>query len=144
MTRDEMIALDDRGMSAWDAHDTATFTSLFADDFVYVDDSVPAPMKSADEIRSYMETWYTAFPDMRATEVNRVVGEDSVAAEIEFTGTNTGPLAMGGMEIPATGRAVTGRGTYFAKARDGRITEFHAHPDVAGMMMQLGLMPAGQ
>jgi steroid delta-isomerase-like uncharacterized protein len=144
MTRDEIIALDERGMRAWDAHDTDTFTSLFADDFVYVDDSVPTPMKSADEVRSYMEAWYTAFPDMRATEMNRVVDEDSVAAEVEFTGTNTGPLNMGGQEIPATGREVRAHGTYFAKARDGRITEFHAHPDVAGMMMQLGLMPTGQ
>jgi steroid delta-isomerase-like uncharacterized protein len=144
MTRDEIIALDDRGMKAWDAHDTDAFVSLFADDIEYTDDSVPAPMRSADEIREYMAAWYRAFPDMRATELNRVVGDDSVAAEVEFTGTNSGPLAMGGMEIPATGKSVKGRGTYFVKARDGRITEFHAHPDVAGMMMQLGLMPAGQ
>ena len=144
MTRDEIIALDDRGMKAWDAHDTDTFTSLFADDFEYVDDSLPAPMKSTEEIRQYMDAWYRAFPDMRATELNRVVGEDSVAAEIEFTGTNTGPLSMGGMEIPATGKSVKGRGTYFAKARDGLITPLHGHQYVAGMMMQLGLMPAGQ
>ena len=143
MTRDEIIALDDRGMKAWDSHDTEDFTSLFAEDFVYTDDTAPEPMKSADEIRSYMEAWYAAFPDMRARELNRVVGEDSVAAEVEFTGTNTGPLRMGGQEIPAPGRSVTARGTYFAKARDGRITEFHAHPDAAGLMMQLGLMPSG-
>jgi len=144
MTRDEIIALDDRGMTAWDAHDTATFTSLFADDFEYVDDGLPTPMRSVDEIRDYMEAWYRAFPDMRARELNRVVDEDSVAAEVEFTGTNSGPLSMGGMEIPATGRSVKAKGTYFAKARDGRITEFHAHPDLAGMMMQLGLMPSTQ
>jgi steroid delta-isomerase-like uncharacterized protein len=142
MTRDEMIALDDRGMAAWDSHNTEGFAALFADDFVYLDDSSPAPLRSKEEVTSYMEAWYTAFPDMRATETNRVVGEDSVAAEIEFTGTNTGPLAMGGQEIPATGRSITGHGTYFVKAQDGRITEFHAHPDTAGMMMQLGLMPS--
>ncbi len=141
MTVDELIALDDRGMAAWDAHDVDGFTALFADDFVYIDDSVPTPMTSSEEIRDYMQAWYTAFPDMRARETNRVVGEDSVACELEFTGTNTGPLEMGGQELPATGREVTGRGTYFAKAKDGRITEFHAHPDVAGMMVQLGMMP---
>jgi len=142
MTRDEMIALDDRGMAAWDSHDTAGFAALFADDFVYLDDSSPAPLRSKDEIQTYMQAWYTAFPDMRASETNRVVGDDSVAVEVEFTGTNTGPLAMGGQEIPATGRGITGHGTYFVKARDGRITEFHAHPDSAELMMQLGLMPA--
>ena len=30
MTRDEIIALDDRGMAAWDAHDTDGFVALFA------------------------------------------------------------------------------------------------------------------
>lgn len=142
MTREEIAALDDKGMSAWDSHDTEGFAALFAEDFTYTDDSVPEPMHSMGQLRDYMKTWYTAFPDMRATETNRVIGDDSVAAEIEFTGTNAGPLAMGGQEIPATGRTVRAHGTYFARAQDGRITEFHAHPDVAGMMMQLGLMGA--
>jgi steroid delta-isomerase-like uncharacterized protein len=141
MTPDEIIALDDRGMKAWDSHDTDTFASLFADDFEYVDDSVPAPMKSTDEIREYMEAWYRAFPDMRAKELNRVVGDDSVAAEIEFTGTNTGPMEMGGNTIPPTNKTVMGRGSYIAFIRDGRIVEFRSHPDAAGIMMQLGLMP---
>jgi steroid delta-isomerase-like uncharacterized protein len=144
MTRDEIIALDDEGMAAWDGHDPEGFVALFADDFTYTDDSVPQPLRSKDEVRAYMQAWYAAFPDMHARETNRVVGDDSLAAEIEFTGTNTGPVAMGGQEMPATGRTVTGHGTYFAKAKDGRITEFHAHPDIAGMMAQLGLMPASQ
>jgi predicted ester cyclase len=72
-----------------------------------------------------------------------VIGDDSVAAELEFTGTNTGPLAMGGMEIPATGRSVVGRGAYFARVRNGQVVEFSSHPDAAGMMTQLGLMPQG-
>ena len=77
----------------------------------------------------------------RAT--NRVVGEDSVAAELEFTGTNTGPLLMGGVELPPTGKSVVGRGSYFARVKDGKVTEFSAHPDAAGLMMQLGLLPQG-
>jgi len=142
MTRDEIVALDDRGMAAWDTHDTDAFVGLFADNFEFTDSSAPAPMRSREEVKGYMAAWYAAFPDMRASETNRVVGEDSVAVEVEFTGTNTGPLMMGGQTIPATGRSVTGHGTYFARAQDGRITEFHSHPDAAELMMQLGLMPA--
>jgi hypothetical protein len=40
---------------------------------------------------------------MSAKELNRVVGDDAVAAEVEFSGTNSGPLQLGGMELPATG-----------------------------------------
>ena len=142
MTRDEIIALDERGMAAWDNHDADGFATLFADSFVYTDDTMPEPLTSQEAVRDYMRAWYTAFPDMRVRETNRVVDEDSLAAEVEFTGTNTGPLSRGAQEMPPTGRPVTGHGTYFARVRDGRITEFHAHPDAAGMMMQLGMMPA--
>ncbi|MDQ0617326.1 ester cyclase [Arthrobacter globiformis] len=55
--------------------------------------------------------------------------------------TNTGPLHMGDKEIPATGKSVTATGAYFASVRDGKIVSFRAHPDVATMMGQLGLMP---
>jgi predicted ester cyclase len=66
-----------------------------------------------------------------------------VAAEIEFVGTNSGPLqlAPGAPPIPATGKKVNGKGTYFVRFKDGKAVEVHSYPDAAGMMMQLGLMP---
>jgi steroid delta-isomerase-like uncharacterized protein len=133
--------VDDRGMAAWDQHDAAGFASLLADEFTFTDVSVPEPMHSREQVREYMESWFTAFPDMRTRTTNRVVSEDQVAGEVEFTATNTGPLSMGGQQIPPTGRAITGTGTYFASVRDGKIVSFRAHPDVASLMGQLGLLP---
>ena len=40
MNKDELIALDDRGIGAWDTHDVDSFAAIFADDFVYTDDTV--------------------------------------------------------------------------------------------------------
>lgn len=141
MSRDEVEQLDDRGMAAWDQHDVAAFTALLADDFTFSDVMAPEPLRSREEVQAYMEAWFTAFPDMHLKSTSRVVAEDQVAAEVEFTGTNTGPLRMGSQEIPATGRPVTGTGTYFASVKEGKISSFRAHPDVASMMAQLGLMP---
>jgi predicted ester cyclase len=73
-----------------------------------------------------------------------VVSETEVAGEIEFTGTNNGPLASPAGEVPATGRSVTGYGAYFAEVRDGRIVSFTAYPEAMGMMAQLGLLPGSQ
>lgn len=98
-------------------------------------------MRSRQQVKEYMESWFAAFPDMRSKTISRLVSEDQVAAEVEFTGTNTGPLLMAGQQIPATGRAVTGTGTYFAMVRAGKIVSFRAHPDVAALMGQLGLLP---
>ncbi|WAH99321.1 ester cyclase [Arthrobacter sp. MMS18-M83] len=141
MLIEEVRQLDERGMAAWDQHNADDFADMFADDFTLSDVSLPDALHSTDQVRQYMETWFTAFPDMHVRSINRVVTEDAVAAEVEFTGTNTGPLVVGGMEVPATGKSVKGTGTYFVSVRDGKITSFSAHPDVAGMMVQLGMMP---
>ncbi len=47
--------------------------------------------------------------------------EDHIAAELEFTGTNTGPMMIGGKEIPPTGKSVVGGGMYFARVQDGKV-----------------------
>jgi steroid delta-isomerase-like uncharacterized protein len=142
MSRSDLERLDDLGIAAWDRHDSEAFTSLFADEFVWLDDTTPEPMRSKEAARQYTEAWFTAFPDMRVRETQRLIDGDCIATELEFTGTNTGPVRMAGQEIPPTGKSVTGRGSYFARTEGGKIKEFHSHPDAAGLMMQLGLMPA--
>jgi steroid delta-isomerase-like uncharacterized protein len=143
VSRQDVERIDDQGIAAWDQHDPDGFVALLAEGFVWRDATLPQPMRSTDEARQYVQAWLTAFPDMRITRTNRVVDGDRVAAELEFTGTNSGPMMMGGQQIPATGRHVTAHGTYFARVHNGRIVEFSSHPDVAEMMMQLGLMPQG-
>jgi steroid delta-isomerase-like uncharacterized protein len=137
----EIEQLDDQGMAAWDQHDVDAFVALFADEFVWSDLTLPEPMRTKDQARQYMEAWFTALPDMRVRQTNRVVSDDAVAAEVEFTGTNSGPMLMAGNEIPATGRRVVGKGAYFVRVENGMVVQFSSHPDVAGLMMQLGLMP---
>jgi steroid delta-isomerase-like uncharacterized protein len=141
MTREDVESIDDRGIAAWDTHDAKAFTELLADDFVWTDITMPEPMRTKDQAMEYTEAWFTAFPDMSLVRTNRVVGDDMVGGEIEFTGTNTGPMRMGGMYIPPTGLSVHGKGAYFAQVSNGRIRRFSTYPDVAGLMMQLGLMP---
>ncbi len=141
MSRDEIERLDDRGMAAWDGHDAQGFADLFADESTVNDVGMPAPITTRDGVREYAQGWFTAFPDMSVKQANRVVSDEWVAAEVQFTGTNTGPMMMAGKEIPPTGKSVAGKGTYFARVKDGMIVEFNSYPDIAGMMMQLGFMP---
>jgi steroid delta-isomerase-like uncharacterized protein len=142
MSKEELERLDDQGMAAWEKHDADAWVDLFADDFVWHDWTTPEPIRDKEGARQYFNSWMTAFPDFRVKTVTRVVSEDGIASEVEFTGTNTGPLAMAGAELPPTNKTVTGRGSYMAWVRNGKIVEFRSHPDAAGMMMQLGMMPA--
>lgn len=145
MSIDEVRRLEERGIAAWDAHDVEGFLALCADEIVWHDTSIPEPFRGKDAVRYYMQSWMTAFPDMRARTIHRVVTEDEVASQIEWSGTNTGPLQgpPGTPAMPPTGKRVSaGKGVYFARVRGGQIVEFSAYPDVAGMFMQLGIMPS--
>ncbi len=142
MSREEVEGIDDQGMAAWGSHDAQGFANIFGDDFVVNDVATPEPITEKGGVRAYAQAWFTAFPDMSVKQTNRVVSDDAVAAEVQFTGTNTGPMMMAGNEIPPTGKTVIGRGTYFARVRDGKVVEFNSYPDIAGMMMQLGFMPS--
>lgn len=142
MSKQELERLDDEGLSAWDRHDGEAFASLFADEFVIQDWGMPEPIRNDKAAaREYLEAWTRAFPDMSLKQTNRIVGEDSIAGEVEFTGTNTGPMMMADKEIPPTNKMVTGRGVYMVHVRDGKVVEFRSFPDIAGMMMQLGFIP---
>jgi steroid delta-isomerase-like uncharacterized protein len=143
MSVQENTRLDEEFLASWDAHDPDRALALLSDDIVWRDVSVPEPMHGKAAIRPYLQGWFTAFPDMSARTKNRVVTEDQVAAEVEFTGTNSGPMQMapGAPAMPATGKQVKGQGTYFVRIRNGKGVAVHTYPDAAGMMMQLGLLP---
>ena len=123
MSREELEQLDARGMDAWSTHDADAWVAMFADAFVVRDWTLPEPITTKDALRTQFLAWMTAFPDMQVKQIDRVIGDDAVAAEVEFTGTNTGPMMMGGMEIPPTNKSVVGRGSYIARMRDGKVVQ---------------------
>lgn len=143
MSAQDNLKLDEEEIAAWNAHDVERAVAIFPDDVVWHDVSIPQPLKGKDAIRQYLQGWFSAFPDIKITVKNRVVTEDQVAAELEFMGTNKGALQLSpnAPAIPVTGKAVTGKGTYFVRFKNGKPVEVHTYPDAAGMMMQLGLMP---
>ncbi len=143
MTANEVIKLNDAVMDSWNRHDTKTFLTLCDENIVWKDLASPEPMKGKQSAEDFFKQWHNGFPDFRLKVLNQVATEDKVAVELEFTGTNTGPLRMGDQpEIPATNRKITNRGCYFAKAKNGKFVEVHTYPDLAGMMVSLGLQEA--
>ncbi|MBI4311385.1 MAG: ester cyclase [Chloroflexi bacterium] len=144
MSVEEVKRIDEQGLAAWNSHNIDAFIALCADTIVWYDVNLPQPIKGKEGVRQYMQGWMTAFPDLKVRRKTTVAGEDTVAVELEFEGTHRGPLQgpPGMPAIQATGKRIKNQGAYFGRIRNGKIVEFSAHPDAAGLMMQLGVVPA--
>jgi len=99
-------------------------------------------LKGKKAAGDFFNQWLIGFPDLKLKKLNQLATEDSIAVEIEFSGTNKGTLQVGPEipGIPATGKRVSNYGSYFAKVKNGKFVEVHTYLDIAGTLMQLGLL----
>jgi steroid delta-isomerase-like uncharacterized protein len=98
-------------------------------------------LRGPEQIGPYLQAYFTAFPDMRLDVLKMVEEGDSVVAEVRFTGTHTGPLAMPGGELPPTGKRIDMQTADCLTVHGGQITSWRVYLDSADFMRQLGLMP---
>ncbi|MBI4950449.1 MAG: ester cyclase [Myxococcales bacterium] len=80
-----------------------------------------------------------AFPDLVWEVAGCVEGEDTVVAELRFTGTHTGPLVNGVTAFAPTGSRVALRGCEIVRFRDGRVAEVRSYFDALALCGQLGM-----
>jgi len=131
--------LFDELLDAWNRHDVQKAVSYYHEDIVWRDYSMPESFEGIDGATQVYKMWVTAFPDLQIRVLNKLVGDDIVAVQFEFTGTHTGPLNGPDMNVPPTNRKVTVSDAAFCKFRNGKLIEVHDYPDVQGFMTQLGL-----
>jgi uncharacterized protein (TIGR02246 family) len=107
MSIQDNLKHDEEEIAAWNAHDVERAAAVFPDDVVWIDTGSPQPMNK-DGLRQYLQGWFSAFPDIKITVTNRVVTEDQVASELDFSGTNSGDLQLA-PGVTIGGRKSTGR-----------------------------------
>ena len=136
----DLLKLHEQVVDSWNRHDSKKFVTYLDENIVLYDTSNPKPIKGKAKAEEYFNTWIAAFPDFKMKTLNTVISDDYIAAEVECSGTHKGPLKIGDQqEFPATNRKVTNRVCFFAKVKNGKTMEVRTYPDVAGMMVQLGL-----
>jgi predicted ester cyclase len=132
------VALVDAYMAGWNAHDATKAASFMTDDVEYYDASTPAPQKGrANAQRNVIQAFLTAAPDCVWTRTGApVVGNDGIAFQWSFKGTNTGPWGDG---TKATGKPFTFNGVTLIRIRAGKIAYQGDYYDAYGFLKQLGL-----
>ena len=81
---------------------------------------------------------FTAFPDLHWTLHDTIAEADRIMTFSTWTGTHRGEF----MGIPATGRSVTVEAWTLDRYRDAQVAESRIIMDIAGMLTQLGVIPA--
>lgn len=93
-----------------------------------------------EAIAGWVNVFNRAFPDLRHQVKATVEVDGTCWAEIQATGTHTGPLASPQGDIPATGKPFVLDYAEVARVEGGRLVSEHIYFDQLGFMQQLGLL----
>jgi steroid delta-isomerase-like uncharacterized protein len=122
----------------WNKHNTKLLDELFTYDAVLHIPQDPTVAKGPQGAKTSVETYLTAFPDLKITIEKEICEGDYVVQHLRAIGTNTGQL--NGM--PATGKKCNVTGATTTKFDShGKIVEVWSFFDNFGLMQQLGVIP---
>lgn len=114
----------------------ALLAEILGDDFV--SHHFPAPgNNNKAAFTEGMKGLFAGFPDIKVTRIQQYEEGDKVFTYAFWEGTHTGPF----MGIPATGKKVHVEYMDIWRVADGKIRENWVVMDIAGLLIQLGVMP---
>jgi steroid delta-isomerase-like uncharacterized protein len=133
---EELKALNKRfNEEVFNQKDMKTFEELVAEDIVD-HEVLPGLPEGREGVRAFLNMVWTAFPDLTATIEDEAVEADRVWSRTRMRGTHKGEF----MGIPATGKPVDIETVDIVRVKDGRAVEHWGVTDMAGLMMQLGVL----
>lgn len=122
-------------------HDPAHVPAVFTEDVEFVDDATPETIRGHDDMRRFLDSLWTAFPDFRFELLQGpYLGEDGgVAAHVRVTGTMTGPLDPPG--FAPSGRPMSLEYGGFYELEGDRVRRARIILNMNDAAIQLGVLP---
>lgn len=112
-----------------------------ANDAIYEEAATHVRVKGADDYLKIVQRWKRAFPDLQATVLDSAMTGNKVFAEVEWEGTQTGPLeGPFGMIAPTHKHGVV-KASMIVTVKNDKIVELHHYFDMVTMLSNLGLVP---
>jgi steroid delta-isomerase-like uncharacterized protein len=124
-------------IEAWNAHDPDRLTKLVDEKWLAESDTIPAPVNGREGARQFMQTYITAFPDLRLDVDQMLASEEFVVTRWTATGTHRGVL----MGIPPTNRKTVTHGCTVVQFKNGKAVHDWVYWDTGNLLRQLGVLP---
>jgi steroid delta-isomerase-like uncharacterized protein len=127
-------------IECFNAGDWGRLGDLHTPDCVEEELSTERTLHGFDEMLQAAQGWKRAFPDGHGTVIDAYSDGAVAVLEIEWEGTNTGPMQMpNGDEVPATGRGGHVKACQVFEIHDGRVTATRHYFNLMTLLNQLGL-----
>jgi steroid delta-isomerase-like uncharacterized protein len=112
---------------------------LHSPDCVEEELSTERTLHGFDEMLEAAQAWKRAFPDGKGTVVGAYSDGPIAVLEIEWEGTNTGPMESPMGEMPATGKSGHVKACQVFEVHDGRVTATRHYFNLMTILSQLGV-----
>jgi steroid delta-isomerase-like uncharacterized protein len=121
-----------RWCGAWNSHNVAQVLAVFTDDVFYEDVPFGLVNHGSAELAKFVQSFFTAVPDIHVQCVNTAVHGGHGFIEWVFGGTDVG--------LFKTGKPFSVRGASVIDVRGGRISRESDYYDAATIMREEGLL----
>jgi steroid delta-isomerase-like uncharacterized protein len=129
-------------LDAFNRGDWADVGEFLAADSVYDEFGTRRHIEGAEATVAALQAWKTAMPDAAGTVRNVLASGNTVALEVTWEGTHTGPLETPSGPIAASGRHQRTPGVWSVDVTDGKIRSSRQYFDMLTLLQQIGAAPA--
>ena len=133
----EKIRLIENEAAGW-SRNMDRLLSSYTDDVVYEDPGIGLMLRGKEQVRTFAQPYFDAFPDLKAIITSTLVSGNRAASEWRFTGTQTGDLPG----MPAANQKMDVRGASVYQFEGGKIKHKVDYLDWATVQRQLTPKPA--
>lgn len=130
-----------KGIENFNVSDWQAARELCAPGYVYEETGTGRRITDLDELVAALQAWKAALPDATGEVLRVVSAGDTTVMEVRWTGTQSGPMDLGGTVLPPSGQPVSTLATIWQRWQDGLTIEERHHLDMLSMLGQVGALP---
>jgi steroid delta-isomerase-like uncharacterized protein len=134
ITEEEVQAWTDGVLKMWNEANLNVVDDVYASEIVRHDCGHPEDLVGIENIKSYLENFFNAFPDLNVQVDETIAVGNKIVQRWTLTGTNTGSMA----EMPPTDKNIQVTGVSIVHLVDKKAVEIWDYYNVLDMYQQLG------
>jgi steroid delta-isomerase-like uncharacterized protein len=137
----DKIRLAKENVESFSSGDWDLFKSQYNPEGVYDEVATQRRIVGPDAIVEVGKGWRKAFPDAKGTVTRAIESGDTVAMEVVWEGTQTGPLESPQGTIPPSGKRIRMPAALLVSFKNDKIAENKHYFDLMTMLAQIGAIP---